>query len=275
MGGGGRIVGEYGDHYPYTDPRYSPRRINCKQGVFADSNGNCTDPGEYHEWPTLNDIIGPIYNDHYKEDNTGCGFAGCARAIGGNYYASGPGSKPLTLGNPFGYATDIRTQYVANLRDANVILGTDEVTPLVTSGWRNPERNEAVGGVINSLHQWSKTIDLFPPTNDAVNFPYIYFSNDTDSSVATTWCHLAKAAFDESGDDGGVWEVLVENRRDGKPSTSIAPNNCYRYHNSPSLASCVSQVHQQMVACMEPDPTNQSRMTLCSPNHVHTAQITQ
>ena len=32
----------------------------------------------------------------------------------------------------------------------------------VTSAWRNPERNEAVGGVLTSMHQYAGAIDMLP-----------------------------------------------------------------------------------------------------------------
>jgi hypothetical protein len=38
--------------------------------------------------------------------------------------------------------------------------GKEDLT--VTSAWRNPERNEQVGGVKNSIHQYGKAIDVVP-----------------------------------------------------------------------------------------------------------------
>jgi hypothetical protein len=62
----------------------------------------------------------------------------------------------VVLGTPWELAEAIRAAY-------NGLVDTDPATDFhlrVTSGWRNPERNEAVGGAHGSPHQFGNGVDL-------------------------------------------------------------------------------------------------------------------
>jgi len=64
----------------------------------------------------------------------------------------------LSWGSPGALADSVYLQY-------NNLLNTTPSTATtftITSGWRNPERNEAVGGVQNSDHQFGNALDLVP-----------------------------------------------------------------------------------------------------------------
>ena len=80
------------------------------------------------------DLIGPVLNS--APCNTG--LPGCDDHIVGNQIVAGPNGI---------------AESVAVSRNTNVPL-------VLNSGWRNPERNEAVGGLIDSRHQRGNAIDL-------------------------------------------------------------------------------------------------------------------
>ena len=76
---------------------------------------------------------------------------------------------------------------------------------IVTSGWRNPERNEHFSSVINSDHQWGAAIDIVPEWD---NVQKIYDPAYPDAAPLV-WCRLAKAAWEA----GGSKQTIVENGR--------------------------------------------------------------
>ncbi len=180
----------------------------------------------------------------------------CLHLIVANYRATAtpPG---FTLGDALDYAELVRTRYIND-------VGT-HTTPIITSGWRNPERNERVSTSRNSDHQNGRAIDLKPEDNQQL-FPVIYTTSNRNAA-ATTWCQLAASAHTT----GGATQVLIENTR-GKP-TGAATYYDY-YHLDPVLATCISDVRTAIEACIplvtNPDPD--VKHEVCSPNHVHTAR---
>jgi len=197
--------------------------------------------------------------------------------VAANYNATAI-SPGYTYGQPLEYAEGIRSQYIADIGQTT--------TPIITSGWRNPERNERVGGALNSNHQRGAAVDLVPGNNLPSNlFPRIYTANDPDGA-ATTWCELASSAFDV----GNARETLVENTR-GRPSNvnanyyrTLTSRIYYRYHlaQNQNISKCVTEVTSAIEVCrnnqlqlnvQNPDKNNLADENLvCSPNHMHTAR---
>ena len=144
-------------------------------------------------------------------------------------------------------------------------------TPIVTSGWRNPERNERVNGALNSNHQHGAAVDLVPGeelTNDA--YPRIYLAAALgEPDAPSTWCELTASAYNA----GNPRETLVENTRGARPAGVSAVY--YYYDDAPNFNNCVTTVQDQIEACLSnfgQGPYTLSQRTSCSPNHTHTAR---
>ncbi len=66
----------------------------------------------------------------------------------------------VIFGQPGQFAQAVRDEYNRQIQTRLGLDHTPNYGLTLTSGWRNPERNEAVGGVINSHHQSGDAIDL-------------------------------------------------------------------------------------------------------------------
>jgi len=114
-----------------------------------------------------------------------------------------------TLGTPIALAESVRTAF--NLGIANEF--TPPLTPppnynlTISSGWRNPERNELVGGHLNSRHQYGNAIDLI-----IVNIANV--SNLTGLATIRLW-QILEAAGDSVA--SGICEI---NSAQDDPCTS-------------------------------------------------------
>lgn len=72
-----------------------------------------------------------------------------------------PGAYSYAWGNPLNNAQSVLNNY--RTRMVTRFGGNADAYSLnLNSGWRNPERNEIVGGVINSKHQYGGAVDLTP-----------------------------------------------------------------------------------------------------------------
>lgn len=100
-----------------------------------------------------------------------------AGSCGDSYRTDPESGLPLAiLAGPDNMAnTTVRTFSLPNASGIAALL-----TPRITSGWRNPERNEAVGGVLRSAHQRAGAADLVPPTAGV--------------PAEVSWCVLLRAA---------------------------------------------------------------------------------
>jgi len=67
---------------------------------------------------------------------------------------------PLIVGNPGAIGEAVRTEYNVRLRAALSNPNFPEQGVAMTSGYRNPERNEHVGGSAGSRHQYGDATDL-------------------------------------------------------------------------------------------------------------------
>jgi hypothetical protein len=195
----------------------------------------------------------------------------------GNYWNATGGPLAFKGVKPLVFAEEVRTTYNDFYRD--LVSGpVQEQTPLITSGWRNPERNEAIGGVINSEHQWQATLDLFLP-GDAQP---IYDPANPDVA-ATDWCRLAKVAWDSPARS----EVIVENSKRTFEQrfmfywSADAEIDTDRDSHDPNAGthglSCVDSVRRRVEECLQehfgPGPIyTEAQRTSCSPNHVHAAR---
>jgi len=168
-------------------------------------------------------LIRPQATTNYTE-TSGCKFddsirgtavtPNCLRAVSANYNDLDSGTEvgddPFTFGRQLVFAEKIWEKY--NLIENPPPLL--QITPLITSSWRNPERNEhtKVGGAFRSNHQWGSAFDLHPDWTGNSRFSEIYDMNDK-SLAAWTWCSLAYSAWQA----GGTRENIVENSRTGRP----------------------------------------------------------
>ncbi len=292
------VVQEYWDHYPYTDPRYNPRRIHCVSGSAQIGQGRLADGTCYganvHPWPTDETFVDPVMTTNYTLDQ-GCGgdgTVGCRDRISGNY--ADVNGRWLTRGHPLGYAEEIRTRYIADVRQTGAIApADDDVTQRVTSGWRNPERNEREGGVINSTHQWGDALDMTPenrtPEPGVRNGIAAVHDPDNPDLAPQSWCQLAASAHTLNGDRS--LEINIENRRRNKPAGT--PNFYYYYQLGRSeveVPACNTLTGQQKCECYvrahtetclaqpfplneDDDPNNDvNPNVVCSPDHVHSAR---
>src|SRR5690606_33901174 len=115
---------EYINHHTNAKPVEVPRREEFGEAVATENytealNGNCREG------------VTPI---------------SCLERVSGNYYASRTGGVNYTIGKPLEYAEEISSQYSSDIGVTTI--------PYISSAWRNPERNEAVGSRTSiSYHQ--------------------------------------------------------------------------------------------------------------------------
>jgi hypothetical protein len=64
------------------------------------------------------------------------------------------------VGNPGALGESVRTAYNARLRTQLNNPNFPDQGLSMSSGWRNPERNELVGGLVNSIHQYGHAVDV-------------------------------------------------------------------------------------------------------------------
>jgi len=211
--------------------------------------------------PLRPDLKLPVASTNFTS-TMGCDI-NCLDRIAANYTRTNA-SPGYTYRDPLVYAEAIRAQYV--LVQANT-------TPILTSGWRNPERNEAIGSAsANSDHQWGRALDFdIRPTI----VEGIYDVNSPDLA-AGNWCQLATAAYNV----GNVSQILVENtagaRNPRTPLTGRRTPSIYHEYSG-TQAACTTAVRNRIEQCLLNFPVADRAVfrnrRACSPNHVHAAQI--
>lgn len=103
-----------------------------------------------------------------------------------------PSRSWIVVGQPGTLAQSVRSEW-----NSLIAAEIGEPSPtnfglLLSSGWRNPERNEFFGGAPNSRHQYGGAVDLTIASLDSV-------VSSTDLSRSELWCLL-----EEAGDNVGT-----------------------------------------------------------------------
>ncbi len=97
---------------------------------------------------------------------------------------------------------------------------------------------------------------------------------NNQDAAATTWCELAKAAY-----EAGNGETLVENTKGARPykygsTTSKIASVYFKYHSDDNFNNCVADVKKDIEVCLplssSTKPEEKARQ--CSPNHVHSSK---
>ena len=92
---------------------------------------------------------------------------------------------PIIVGTPGNIAQSTRNQW-NSLIGQQIGSGQTNYGLTISSAWRNPERNEAVGGVVNSNHQTGNAVDLVIPNISSV-------ATATGLTQTQLWCLLESA----------------------------------------------------------------------------------
>jgi hypothetical protein len=125
----------------------------------------------------------------------------------------------LLLGNPGAVGEATRAAFNQLLRSALGNPNFPEQGLLMTSGWRNPQRNEAVGGSPTSIHQYGNAVDL-KILNDTVTASGLPVAQlweilaSAGDAVASGFCERQEQNQTIQvlcNDPGGVTHVHVQN----------------------------------------------------------------
>jgi hypothetical protein len=259
------IVQEYWDHKPFDvpNPTYDgpdgPVTLDAPDGIL--SANRMPLPADVHQTVGVSDVF-----DQY----TGCldidsPEASCLGVVlSGNYHDDvdhGNGdATPQSLGN----AADLAVRVRARLEQSGYAW------PIrISSGWRNPEMNEAYGFPLLTGHEWGSGVDLLLPENRLAK----YDGTPETEMAFVNWCIVAvgSATIGVSAVLDSDWPnftAQVENSQAPDGTRFYVVLTSSNVGGSTVLQDCVENASRAAERCR----ATTGRWDGCSPDHVHLSE---